>query len=400
MNYPSEDIDPNQADYLRKKRHEEPIQKENRPNYENYDKYHRYDKYCPNEKYKYFNKFHTKFPKDNYYYNRNYKYKNYYYNSPKKYYKSGYSNKFYEKRDYKNYYQNNSPEEIRNISNYEMIFPHSISIKEKEEESSLNSYPASTNLASPIKSFNSKDFKKLSKFSSENFNNEIDFKYSENFDKKEEKEISEDFKSEEKEKEKQEDLLDMNDKFEKHQYFNKDLIQLEENPLKFFEVYPKNLFEFKRNIQIDNSKNNVETKNNIISLDSCYLLAKIPNWRLVSKFVPVSSLKKEKFEKFLEKIDEDENEDIDKDKNENGEIKTNIIYSEKYEEIVNGYLKESMNKLKKIEYEYLNRKLICTQFQYDILDIKNKILQKKYEMGLLNIQKDNLCSAIEEIKIH
>ena len=246
MNYQSEDINPNQEDYLRKKRHEEPIQKENKPNYENYDKYHKYDKYCPNEKYKYFNKFHTKFSKDNYYYKRNYKYRSNYYNSSKNYYKSGYSNKFYEKRDYKNYYQNNSPEEIRNISNYEMIFPQSISLKEKEEESSLNSYPASTNLASPIKSFNSKDFKKLSLFKSDNFNNEIDFKSSENFDKKEEKENSEGNKSEEKEK--QEDFLNINDKFEKHQYFNKDLIKLEENPLKYFEIYPKNLFTFKKKI--------------------------------------------------------------------------------------------------------------------------------------------------------
>ena len=44
MNYPIGDINSNQSDYLRKKRYEEPIQKENKPNFENYDKYHKSDK--------------------------------------------------------------------------------------------------------------------------------------------------------------------------------------------------------------------------------------------------------------------------------------------------------------------------------------------------------------------
>ena len=392
MNYQSENINSNQSDYLRKKRHDEPVQKENKPDFENYDKYHKYGKYCPNEKYRCFNKFHSKFTKDNYYYNRSYKYRNNYYNSSKKYYKSGYPNKFYEKKDYKNYCQNNSPEEIRNISNYEMILPQTISLKEKEEESSSNSYPASTNFASPIKSLNSK---KLSEYRSEDINNEIGFKFSEDLEKKEKYNL-EDCKIEGKEKE--DDFLNINNKLPKYNYFNKDLIKIEENPLKYFEIYPKNLFVFKRNIQRENYKINIETKNNI-SLDSCYLLAKIPNWRLVSKFLPVSALKKEKFKKILEKIDEDENEHIGKNVIKNGEIKSHILYCEKYEEIVDGYLKEKMNKIKDIKYENFNRKLISTQIQRDILDIKNKILQKKYEIDLLNVQKDNLCNAIEDIKI-
>ena len=394
MNYPNGDINSNQSDYLRKKRYEEPIQKENKPNFENYDKYHKFDKYCQNEKYQHFNKFHSRYTKDNYYSNRSYKYRNNYYNSSKKYYRSGYSNKFYEKKDFKNYYQKNFPEEIRNISNNEIILPQSISLKEKEEESSLNSYPASTNLASPIKSFNSKCLKKIPQFGSEDLNNEIGFQFSRDLEEKE-KENIEDYKSEGKEKE--EHFLNIKDKMSKYKYFNRDLIKIEENPLKYFEIYPKNLFEFKRKVQKDNYKNIIETKYNNTSLDSCYLLAKIPNWRLVSKFVPVSALKKEKFETILEKIDEENNE---KNENKNEETKSYIIFSEKYEKIVDGYLKENMNKIKKIEYENFNRKLICTQFQYEILSIKNKILQKKYEIGLLNAQKDNLCNAIEEIKIH
>lgn len=396
MKYQSENINSNQVDYLKKKRYEESMQEETKPNFENYDKFHKYYKYCPNEKYKYFNKYHTRFEKDNYYYNRSYKYRNDYYNSSKGYYKSGFSNKFYGKKDYKNYDKNKYQEEIRNISNYERIYPKSILLKEKEEESSLNSYPSSTNLASPNKSFNSKN---LSQDIHEDLNNEIGFKFLENFEKRE-KEISED-KSEGKET--HEDFLKIYNKLSKYQYFNRDLIKIEENPLKNFEIYPKNLF-FKRNIQKDNIKTSIETKNTI-SLDSCYILSKIPNWRLVSKFIPVSTLKKENFEKFLEKIDkddEDENEDenIGKNEKKNREIKSHIIYSEKYENIVDDYLKENMIKDKKIKYDIFHRKLICTQFQYDILDIKNKILQNKYEIDLLNVQKNNLCNALEEIKSH
>ena len=171
-------------------------------------------------------------------------------------------------------------------------------------------------------------------------------------------------------------------------------MKIEENPLKYFEIYPINLFEFNEPKSIDK-----DVKNNLgickLSLESCYLLAKIPNWRLVSKFVPIPSLKKENFEKILETSYEEGNI-TGKNKIMREDIMPNLVYFEKYENLVDGYLKENENKKKKIKYDIRNRKLISSQFQYDLLEIKNKIQRNKYELNFLKAQNDILCDAIGE----
>lgn len=112
------------------------------------------------------------------------------------------------------------------------------------------------------------------------------------------------------------------------------------SPLDDFEVYPQNLYTLNSNINIPKNINTSEPIKNVLnelSFKSCYLLSKIPNWRLVSKFVPISSLKQEKFEKI------NEEEDLEK-KDKNDEKKSFLVYSEKFEDMVENYLDENKNK--------------------------------------------------------
>lgn len=391
----------NENTFLNKKREKEFIQKQNKPNFDNHENhyhYHKNDKYnkfVPNINYHHF----KYYPKGKYNYNRDYQNKSRYghYNYQKKISYRWNENRIPDVRDYKKSYQNKFSGDIRNISNCDIFSPQSISLKEKDEENSWNSFPCSTNLNSPINSFNYKNLNKNIQDNQENVNNENEFKVSPNLENKEKQELKE-TKLEEMDKE-EEDLLKTNKKIEKYKFFDRNEIKIKENPLKCFEIYPQNIFEYNMTKSTNkNDKNNIETEN--ISLESCYLLSKIHNWRLVSKFVPVSSLKKENFEKIIEKIEEnEEKKEKDKNKNMKEDIKSYLVYSEKYEEIIDGYLKENENKKKKIKCEIHNRKLISSQFQYDLLEIKNKIKKNKYELNFLNNQKDILCDAIDGNKI-
>ena len=86
------------------------------------------------------------------------------------------------------------------------------------------------------------------------------------------------------------------------QPFDRKLITIEPNPLDNYDLYPpENLFGTeKNNISNGPSSNNyINNIENNIKLKPCYLLAKIPNWRLVTNFVPASALNKERFSNIL-----------------------------------------------------------------------------------------------------
>ena len=195
-----------------------------------------------------------------------------------------------------------------------------------------------------------------------------------------------------------------------YQPFNRNSIKIEENPLKNFEIYPKNLFEFNlhnipkkvSNIQINESINNI---NNTLSIKSCYLLAKIKNWRLVTNFVPASTLTEEKFQNIIP-LNEDEDKDeskkeVEKEpekegvKKEEKPKKSYLVYSEKYEEIVDKSLEEIMQKKKKVKKDIFNKRYIITQYNYDILKLKNKLKQNKYIINYLNIKQENSQKALD-----
>ena len=131
----------------------------------------------------------------------------------------------------------------------------------------------------------------------------------------------------------------------------------------------------------------------ILSMKSCYLLAKIPNWRLVTNFVPASRLTNEKFSKIIP-LDEDEDER--KDEMNKKEIKYSLIYNDKYEDLVEKYLEENVSSNENIKSKIFNEESIIAQYHYNTLKLKNKLKQGFFRINYLNIKQDNLKNAIEE----
>jgi hypothetical protein len=176
------------------------------------------------------------------------------------------------------------------------------------------------------------------------------------------------------------------EKVHRFQPFNRSLVKLEPNPLENFDLYPKNLFgNVRYNLSVPNSNKYLNNIENIIKLKSCYLLAKIPNWRLVTNFVPASALNKETFKNF-EKAKEDWALPLEK---------SSLVFDEKYEELVEKFLEQNMSKNRQVEMANYNLKFIVAQYQYDIIKIKNKINENKYKINCLNVKQENLRNAIE-----
>ena len=320
--------------------------------------------------------------KPNYYYNQNRS--NFYKNTSKNYYFNRYQNNAY-KNEYKRPFNINFIEGVRNISNCEMQSPQSasISINENIEENSLKSISDSTNFTSPYKPhYHQKE-------NQEQINHKGvgDFKPSPNG-------RGQDFE-EKKDVEKKHDLGDkLLNKKPQYEIFDRNSIEICQNPVENFIVYPENIFELKSNTEI--ILKNYNTESTSLKLDSCYLLSKIPNWRLVSKFVPISSLKAEKFQKILDSSKKGHKHSGDlSGKNNEDEKKTHLVYSEKYENLVEDLIEENRNKKKEIKKDIFNRKSIINNFHYDALSIRNKIKQHKYEIDCLNIKGEELEKVIE-----
>ena len=376
--------------YLAKKRLKEPSKMDSHQSYDQYNKYRNNDS---RPKYTSMNSHHSYSFKGNYN-SRN----NYTYNS-----KNFYSNRYqknYERREPKKIHQKNLDEKIRNLSNYDgddVFSQHTIS----KEEHSLNSFSTSTNFNSPYKlndRYNPKDVSKLVS----NITGKSRSYHQENYIQNTSNEIAPKYRSESNPKAKREkDLTEAhleipypNEKFKNYVPFDRDSIDFKSpSPLDDFEVYPKNLYTLNANTSIPKNTNTSESNKNVLnelSFKSCYLLSKIPNWRLVSKFVPISSLKQEKFEKIIEEEDRLEK------KEKNDEKKSFLVYSEKFDDMMENYLDENKNKKKELEADILGMKSIVGQYHYDISFIKNKIQHNKYKLNYLDVKSQNLCSRIEE----
>ena len=408
--------------YLNKKRFKDSNDMDNKHHYI-YDKNEKYDK---DKIYKNMNNYHHKPFRQNYFHNPNYINNSYSNKKSKNYYYSGYSNHFSEKKKSKKSFNIYLDEEVRNLSNCEIVSPKLLSLKENVEENSLKSISNSTNCNSIYKSDNQFNNEESQKFVSyiveksqffhpKNINrNKEDITNKQNVfsslsskpNKKEEFGCSDNYEYKNKEKDELSEIIELPNIFKKisnYESFNRSLIRIEENTLDNIIIYPESLLEFNKNIYPEKSNvskynfiNNNNIAVNILSIKSCYLLAKIPNWRLVSKFVPISSLKSEKFQKNLKMI---EKETDDKLGEKNGEIsvekKTHIVYLEKYENFVEDCLEKNRNKKKEINKDIFNMKSIISQYQYDDLIIKNKIRQSKYEINSLNIKNEELGKVLD-----
>jgi hypothetical protein len=185
--------------------------------------------------------------------------------------------------------------------------------------------------------------------------------------------------------------------------FDKSLVKLESNPLEKFVLYPNHLYELNYSAIYNSIKRakgtpikelmNRDKISDILSMKSCYLLAKIPNWRLVTNFVPACRLTNEKFSKIIP-LDEEEEEK--KEEANKKEIKYSLIYNDKYEDIVEKYLEENVSSNKNIKSRIFNEESIIAQYHYNTLKLKNKLKQGFFRINYLNIKQENLKNAIEE----
>ena len=429
----------NGNNYLSKKRLEEDIPIDNRYHFDKYDKF---DKYGNHGRYNNMNYIHSKPSNGNNYYGNSSRYRSNYYNNPKSFHGNSYSNKPVPKRDYKKSYQKYSNEGIRNLSHCEMPSPPPLSLKQKSDSDSLKNISSTSGDTKSIRSLGSntglnlKDINKLVSnitniptgrgqpiFNQQSINIGIKLGSPSNL-KFKEKGISE-FKEENKKWRKDEDNKEdeipifnfpkPSEKLLNYEPFNKSLIKIEPNPLDEFEIYPKKLFEFNKincprkpyNTTIKESNNN-DNIENTLSIKSCYLLAKIRNWKLVTKFIPASYLTKEKFKNIIP-LDEDkedggrtEETNSSKISNQKGEDpkkekekKFYLVYSEKFEENVEKSLEPMMQRKKQVKRDIFNKKYIIAQYHYDILKLKNKIKQNKFKINYLNINQENLKTALE-----
>ena len=436
--------------YLNNKRLEEDIPMDSKYHYDKYDKF---DKYGNHGRYNNMNYIHSKPLQGNNYYNTSSRYRSNYYNNPKPFHGNSYSNKMGPKRDYKKPYQkysnSNANEGIRNLSHCEMPSPPPLSLKQKPESDSMKSISSSTADDSKssslrgIGSNNGINLKDINKFVSningiqtgrgqpifnqQNINIAIKLTSPSNL-KYKDKKMSE-YKDENKKWKKEEEDEEIPifkypkppEKLLNYEPFNRNSVKIEENPLDDFEIFPKNLYEininnYSRRFNNSTVRDSINNDNieNALSINSCYLLAKIKNWRLVTNFVPASSLTEERFKNIpLEEEEEKEEEEPKKeDKTEKSAEKKEkencsgtkkkrpkksyLVYSEKFEEIVDKSLEQIMHKKIQVKKDIFNKKYIIAQYNYDILKLKNKLKQNICKVNYLNIKQENLKNVLDE----
>ena len=435
--------------YLGRKRAEEDIQ----PYY--YDKYDKYDKYPSHSNQRYNNSMNYNYskppPKMNNYYSSNSRYYNNYYSRSKPYYNQGYSSNLSQKRDhirkpFQKYSAPGSTEGIRNLSHCDMPSTSPLSPNTRKDNDSLQSLTATSsselknnqNLNNPLNIKNINKYDYISNipqghpiFSQQNININIklsssstNLKYNKESSKPEKKIWK---KKEDKYSNSTSSPSPNNAKYDYpinkkyHQSsspslinfspLDKILVNLEEpNPLEKFVLYPNNLYDIDIAAIYNSIKKNNTTSgrdlvkknalNDILSLKPCYLLAKIPNWRLVTNFVPGSKLTNEKFEKILP-LNGDESKEKEKEikpgeNEENKDMKYSWIYSDKYGEEIEKYLEENISMKKNIKSRIFNEELIISQYQYNTLKLKNNLKQGNFRINYLDAKIENLKNALEE----
>ena len=398
--------------FLNKKRLDEDIQMDDRYHC---GKYEKFDKYGNHGRYNNMNYSYSKPLQGNSYYNTGSRYRGNHYNKP--FHGNYQPNKLGPKRDYKKPYQkysnSNANEGIRNLSHCEMPSPKrdSESLKSAENKSS-SIRTISSNNGINLKDLNLNKFVSNINgipngrghpiFNQQNINIAIKLTSPPNLKYKDSKisEYKEENKKWKKDEEEDEEIPifkcpKLPEKLINYEPFNRNSVKIEENPIENFEIYPKNLYEvninnFTRKFNNSTIRDSINNDNieNALSVKSCYLLAKIRNWRLVTNFVPASALTEEKFKNIIP---------LDEEKEENGQpTKSYLVYSEKFEEIVDKSLEQIMHKKKQVKKDIFNKKYIIAQFHYDILKLKNKIKQYNYKVDFLNIKQENIKNVLDE----
>ena len=365
--------------YINKKRREEETSNKNY-------RHDRYDKYEKNNMgYSSYNKNHSMISNNSYYHNNSSRPKNPYYPNPKNYHNYMKNDM---RREYKKSYQkysNNDSEGIRNLSHYEMPSPKKNEEKKIKNNDNEGLIKNINQLVSNIVKFPNQKVPYQHIFQSQqNINIEINVTSSPDIKMKGEKEKIKEEKNKNKinVKEEKKNILNIPRPSPKLniQKFNRNSIIIKENPIFSFDAFPDCLFNFKSSNQ--NVQEN-DDKDFNIKLESSYLLSKIPNWRLVTNFVPGSVLSEEKFE----------NIPIDENLNEK---KNYIIFNPKYEDIIEKNLSLNRMNRNKVMNDIYNIKHNIKNYHKEILKLKNKLKGNEFKIKCYSIKNKAIINAIKD----
>ena len=385
--------------YLSKKRQDHDIDLSSKKRYDYEDKYDRYEKYDKYDKYEKYSGHQCKYPliKD---YSQNYynhssnqnKYRNrdgWYYNNKYHYQ----SNKSPRKKTYQRY--SNDSEGVRNLSHCDMPSPT------KEENNGLlqgfNTIVSSfvSSQSGYQHSFQNPQNININLISQQQVNlnsgNSRKRRYGSMTEPEKENKRDKDFKDS------SSNDYNKNCPFPRPEPkvelipFNKSSITIPNNPFDELEPIPQcdytplPSFPLKNNLFGNDlhSKSEDGQKNNSVSLNSCYLLAKMHNWNLVTNFVPAAQLLEEKYD----------NIPIIDDK---GVKKSYVVYSEEFESQVDKLTEVNSTQKKKIKNEILNVMQNLEHFSCDIRKIKDKIYNQDWKIKSYSIKIDAINNAIRE----
>ena len=364
--------------YLSKKRSERDSDNSSKKKYDYEPRYDKYDKH---------------YHQSNSYIIKDYS-NNYYRNSSSSKYRNRdnwcYQNKFYSKsprRDYKKPYQkySNDNEGVRNLSHCEL--PPSPKNKKEENNKNglfqgINSFVSnivSSHFPPPRQGTYQHTFQ-----NQQNINIEINLTSPSQLIKGAEKR-KRNYESRIAEREKE---IDEFDEFKELPFskplpklpkneiipFNKDSIKIEANPFDDVEILPK---EKETEIPIVNEDTEKkETK--IVDIQSGYLLAKIPNWRLVTAFVSADELKEEKFDKIIK---EDAME---------LENKYYLVYDKNIERSVEKIIEQNSFQKNKLKNEIMNMMSGIEHCSSEVRKIQNKLFADEWKINYLDIKLEAL----------
>lgn len=165
--------------------------------------------------------------------------------------------------------------------------------------------------------------------------------------------------------------------------FKRDSVKIEDNPLDTFS------HDASVDVPLEQNANDVDVKcqgqvlkPSFVAFEPNYLLAKIPNWRLVTNFVSGAQLSEEKYE----------NVPIDPQIKE----KFYIVYDEKYNTTVEKSTEENKSLLTKTKNDISLSKQVIEHLSKDIKKIQSNIYKKDWRNTHYKIKQEEIDNAIKE----
>ena len=158
--------------------------------------------------------------------------------------------------------------------------------------------------------------------------------------------------------------------------FNKENIKIEPNPFDDFEILPK---EKENEIIPIMNEENERKEMKVVDIKSSYLLAKIPNWRLVTNFVSADELKEEKFDKIIK----EDAMDIE-------EKKFYLVYDKNIERSVEKTIEKNSFPKNKLKNEIMNIMNGIEHCSSEVRKIQNRLFADEWKINCLDIKLEAL----------